>query len=383
MFDKNVMKVFFHNMEFKEGKSSYYLSINKYSDRTPEELKRMYSDVTFGDEFGFVRKIEKGAASSFIEKQRADLNLQQLEKELKRVNEEKRPGFDMVAKELSIMIQNVKNNVSNNGGENQNSESDWTISKEALLHFDSNEFDMEVSADTNGKVLIGANGGEDKFVDLRKSGCLTVLAREQGDCGSSYAFTAIALMEFAHCQCQRGKLVSFSEQYMIDCGQKHVEKMRGCEGADLIAIPTFLADWGVDLRSNFPKVEGENSCPYHENEWSHAGYKKPSADVFKVVFEKAYWPTILKQIGPMIAALQVPSDFSSYGGRIHQGQNCHNKDGFHAMLLVGHGIENGEEYWLYKNSYGHEWGEEGYFKLSKEANPNCFGPHMFSKFTFY
>lgn len=37
--------------------------------------------------------------------------------------------------------------------------------------------------------------------------------------------------------------------------------------------------------------------------------------------------------------------------------------GAHAVVLEGWGIEDDIEYWLVKNSWGADWGEEGYFKI--------------------
>lgn len=59
----------------------------------------------------------------------------------------------------------------------------------------------------------------------------------------------------------------------------------------------------------------------------------------------------------------VYQDFMSYKGGVYK----HTSGGFlggHAVEMIGWGVENGQEYWLCKNSWGPNWGEQGYFRIA-------------------
>ena len=77
----------------------------------------------------------------------------------------------------------------------------------------------------------------------------------------------------------------------------------------------------------------------------------------------------LAGVGPVSIAVDATSQaFHFYSSGIYQDAECSPGRATHAMLVIGYGAWKGVEYWLVKNSWGREWGEEGYMRIAKGDN---------------
>ena len=80
----------------------------------------------------------------------------------------------------------------------------------------------------------------------------------------------------------------------------------------------------------------------------------------------------LATVGPISIAMDASQDsFQDYKSGIYTEEACNPEDLDHGVLLVGYGVENGQEYWLLKNSWGTQWGEAGFFKLPRNKENYC------------
>lgn len=222
---------------------------------------------------------------------------------------------------------------------------------------------MEPSTSSNAKIL------PDKvFFDHRKGGCLTT-PRNQGNCGACYAFSVTSVMEWLLCQ-KTGKLVELSEQYMIDCGYGRFNPpLKGCSEGGVKGAGMFVHNFGVELLKNYPFMGKETKCPYKED------YDLKKTGFFRMdignmaVFHMSRWHQIIEKT-PFYVKAKTGKDFLEYGRGVYEGNGCSDKPN-HGMVMVGHGRQDGRHYWLIRNSYGHFWGDGGYWRLAKTATTKC------------
>lgn len=75
--------------------------------------------------------------------------------------------------------------------------------------------------------------------------------------------------------------------------------------------------------------------------------------------------------GPVSVAFEVVDGFSDYTSGTYTSTTCGNtsSDVNHAVLAVGYGTdENGMDYWIVKNSWSTDWGNEGFFNIERGVN---------------
>ena len=74
--------------------------------------------------------------------------------------------------------------------------------------------------------------------------------------------------------------------------------------------------------------------------------------------------------GPVQAVMEVYTDFFMYGSGIYQKTNLSSNlvVGHHAVRIVGLGQDGGVRFWRVANSWGTEWGEEGFFRIARGVN---------------
>ena len=193
-------------------------------------------------------------------------------------------------------------------------------------------------------------------IDWRTKGAVNPI-KNQGQCGSCWAFSAIAATEAAYA-IAGNTLTSFSEQQLVDCSTS--QGNHGCNGGWMDYAFTYLKAKGAQTEASYPYTARDGTCKYDAGKSVKAvgGFvdvAHNSATQLQVAANKSVVSIAIDAYGIM-----------QYKSGIFNGSCATALN--HGVAVVGYGTEGTTPYWIVRNSWGTGWGDQGYFKLFRQAD---------------
>lgn len=221
---------------------------------------------------------------------------------------------------------------------------------------------------------------------------------DQGDCASSWAFsTAAVASDRLSIQSNGTMKVDLSPQHLLSC---NVKRQQGCHGGHLDRAWWYLRKRGIVTNECYPynsgltpemkmqrgacyipgvkTVDNKMSCP----KLGMKSSRYQSTPPYRISPSSEEIQMEIMKNGPVQAAFHVREDFFMYQGGVYRytamtqyEPETYRRNGWHSVRILGWGIDktdpnpdNHKRYWLCANSWGTDWGEDGYFRVMRGTN---------------
>lgn len=214
---------------------------------------------------------------------------------------------------------------------------------------------------------IAANSSLPASADWRDGGAVVPI-KDQGQCGSCWAFSTIASLE-GQWFLAGNKLTSLSEQQLVDCSQNWGNF--GCGGGLMDQGFTYIHDiGGVETEAAYPYTAMDGTCAFDKSKI--AGTLSACEDISKG--DEGALANAIMQIGPISVGIDASHiSFQLYQSGVYYEPQCSSDFLDHGVTAIGFGTDSasGSDYFLVKNSWGTTWGSQGYIQMARNRQNNC------------
>ncbi|MEI6289452.1 MAG: C1 family peptidase [Chloroflexota bacterium] len=188
--------------------------------------------------------------------------------------------------------------------------------------------------------------------------------RNQGGCGSCWAFGTVAVMESA-VKIGGGPLTDLSEQFLLSCNNSGWSCNGGLTASmyHTTSLAKSQSSIGAVLESDKPYTATNGTCsislphPYKASNWQFivaSEFTMPTVDQIK---------TAIYTYGPITAGVCAGSGWNTYTGGVFSTDETSQCGGStnHQIVLVG--WDDSTQTWILRNSWGSGWGNGGYMNI--------------------
>lgn len=184
--------------------------------------------------------------------------------------------------------------------------------------------------------------------------------KDQGNCGSCWAFATIGSFEGSYAKVNDGTFISASEQEILDCSGDG-----SCSGG-WVAF-NYIQKTGVTSESDYPYTATDSTCKpvknfYQARNWGYVGINENIPSIAEL-------KNALCKYGPLAVSVNATNLFQAYTTGVFNENASGNIN--HMVTLVG--WDDSLQAWVIKNSWGEYWGENGFMWIRYNCNKIGYG----------
>jgi len=249
---------------------------------------------------------------------------------------------------------------------------DWVLGVNHFADLTKEEFrsiylSNRLTSDNRNGVTLQIVGALPATIDWRTQGAVTPV-KNQGNCGSCWAFSASGAVEGAW-KIFNGTLPTLSEQELMDCSKGFGNG--GCNGGEMQFAFQYIIKNGITSEVNYPYTAKNGKCNVKLESYQVA---ELSAYVNVTVNNVTALQTAVAMTPVSVGVEADQTAWQYYKGGILTS-NCGTKLD-HGVLIVGYNMINNPTFWIVKNSWGMDWGEQGYIRIAVKTGDGLCGINM-------
>lgn len=347
------------------------------------QMNQDYSDRKYEDLTEFINEINNNKAITWkagINKQFNGMTLAQINSKISKGRTSfKTKSYSAKFHQIKHSYIQLKTNVKSSIKEQMNNPN-------TIRDADSKDVNsyVEISKYINSKLEDIDASTLPKNWDWRNVGGISFVPkpRQQGDCGSCYVFSTISALESRlRIKTNNKDQTTFSRQFPLSCGIY----TEGCDGGYPILLGKFFNEFELIPEDCMEYTQETGNCndlcdyskyktKYFVSQYGYLGGHYGATTEEMMVKE-------LRARGPILGNLAVPWTFTYYKGGIFAHDHAltansgklkttsimdHNipwQKVDHSTLIIGYGEENGIKFWICMNTWGQDWGEDGYYRI--------------------
>jgi C1A family cysteine protease len=182
--------------------------------------------------------------------------------------------------------------------------------------------------------------------------------KNQEQCGSCWAFSVTENIESMYCMAKQmdcSQLAPLAPQQIVDCDTTD----DGCDGGNTETAYAYVQSaGGLEDESNYPYTGQDGNCNFNQGEVavSISGWKYATQNS-----DEGTMQSNLVALGPLSICVYA-EPWQDYTGGVLMAADCQGQTD-HCVLAVGYDMTASTPFWSVRNSWGTDWGENGYIRL--------------------